>query len=202
MRLSIKIISLIILVYPGIIQAQESENINKYKNLEIGSELALNISPGENIVGTIFNVSKSVYSNKKGYFVLQTGIQEEFQVTFIRGFPGTKGTGYKNGVHLSFGPVFYMLKSKKLSAGFKIFGGWSYQYSNGKIDNEALNINRSYINHNHYFARGLYWQAGYLLKNNVIITGFAKNDIRRITNFDGILEYPEWLYGIGIMKRF
>lgn len=202
MRLKLKIVSLIILVYPGIILAQENENDNKYKNLEIGAELALNLNPGENTVGTIISLSKSVYINKKGYFALQAGIQEEFQVTFIRGFPGTKGTGYKNGVHLTFGPVFYMLKSKKLSASLKIFGGWSYQYSKGKIDNEALNINRSYINHNHYFARGLYIQAGYRLKNNIIITGFVKTDIRRITNFDGILEYPELLYGIGIIKRF
>ena len=123
-------------------------------------------------------------------------------MTFIRGFTGTKGTTYINGVHLTFGPVFYFLKSKNLSASFKIFGGWSYRYTEGRIDNEELKVHRSYINQNHYIARGLYCQAGYHLKNNIIITGFAKTDIRRITNGDGILEYPEWLYGIGIKKRF
>lgn len=35
-----------------------------------------------------------------------------------------------------------------------------------------------------------------------MITEFVKTDIRRITNGDGILEYPELLYGVGIKKRF
>ena len=59
MRITLKIISIILFIYPGTILAQESEN--NHHGFEMGSELALNICPGEHIVGSVLNVSKSIY---------------------------------------------------------------------------------------------------------------------------------------------
>jgi|GEM_PF-2634324 len=157
-------------------------------------------SPNGSTFGLIADISKPFYATKSGKMLWSSGLQEDFQVQLERGFEGASGTTVRNSVDLILGPTFYFLKSHQLSASFKIFGGWSYKTTNGKVDNSALNINRSYSDSYHYFSRGLYLSAGYRIKQDCFFSIFYKADLRRLTNGDGIIEMPEMIYGIGVKK--
>ena len=158
-------------------------------------------SPNGHTIGLIADISKPFYMNKSGKILLSSGLQEDFQVQLERGFEGTSGTTIRNSVHLTLGPTFYFLKSKKLSSSIKIFGGWSYKSTNGKVDNAELDINRSYSDRYHYFSRGVILQAGYKIEQDYFLSIFFKTDLRRLTDGDGILETPEMIYGIGLIRK-
>lgn len=197
MRFSIRSLTYItLLFYPFLTQAQENSNIELPK-LITELNTGFKFSPNGQTFGIIADISKPLYINKSGIILLSSGLQEDIQVQMERGIEGTSGSTIRNSIHITLGPTFYLSKSGKFSSSIKIFGGWSYKSTNGKVDNAELNINRSYSDSYHYFSRGLFLQAAYEIKQDFFLSVFYKTDLRRLTDGDGILESPEMIYGIG-----
>jgi hypothetical protein len=182
------------------IYGQNQEDLKQ--NFLIGLNAGFNFSPNGNTYGMALDISKSFYSNKSKTIKFYSGIQEDFRVKSEKDFEGTSGTSVSNHLHIILGTGFYFLKSRKLFLNIGAFAGWSFKLTNGKVNNPRLEINRSYTYKRHYFSRGLLIQTGYLVKQDMELSLFIKADLRRLTDGDGILEYPELLYGIGIRKSF
>lgn len=204
--MSYKILIIGILSLISLLQthAQVTSNSNEVElpKFILGANAGFKFSPNGHTYGLLIDISKPFYMNKNGNILLSGGLQEDFQIQLEGGFEGASGSTIRNGLHLTFGSSFYFLKSKKLFFTIKLFGGWSYKSTNMGIDNEELDIHRSYSDSYHYFARGVFLQAGYAVKQNVVLSAFLKADLRRLTDGDGISEFPDLLYGIGVAKRF
>jgi hypothetical protein len=171
------------------------------KNQAFGVNLGFRYDADGNTYGIILDDSKPLWINKGKSILLTVGLQEDFQIKMERGFEGASGSTLRNGVHLVFGPSFQFFKSRNVTFKLGFFGGWSFKSANGKIDNDRLNIHRSYSDSYHYFGRGIIVQSGYKFKKDIQLTAFYKADLRRLTNEDKIWD-PDVLFGIGIIKIF
>ena len=185
---------------PNYIQAQDTKPAKS--NLILEADAATSISPNGNTYGLLLSIEKPFRMNNKGNISMNFGIQEDFTVGLERGFEGTYGTTVKNGVHILVGPSIYIFPARRLVFKPQLYCGWSYKTTSMGIDNAELNINRTYHDSYHYLSRGVFLRAGYSVKKDVSITAFFKADLRRLTDGDGILEYPFMLYGVGITKLF
>jgi len=192
---------LILLALISFIQASGQDNEKNSTNFTLGSNIGFDFSPNGNTYGFLFDITTPFYSNKNQTISLCAGIQEDFQIHLERGFEGTTGSAISNSIHMIWGPSFYFFKTRKANLDVRLFGGWSYKSINGKLHNQELNIDRSYSDNTHYLSRGLLIQTGYLIKTSIYLSLFFKTDLRRLTDGDGILEYPPKLYGVGIIKK-
>lgn len=177
-------------------QTIEQKTSKSAIELNLGSEFD---SDG-NTYGSIIEYSYQLCINKNKSISMSFGIQEDFQVQLERGFTGASGSTLRNGVHVVIIPSFYFLKSRKLNLRLKYFGGWSFKSTNGRIVNKELNINRTYHDNYHYFSHGVMINTSYKLFDNIKIGPFVKIDLKRWTDGDMTYEYPDILYGIGILK--
>lgn len=190
------IILLFIIVYPS--SAQETYNpIPKWM---VEANAGFRFTPNGNTLGLLIALDKPFWSNNKNNLSLDVAMQGTYTLGLEGGFEGTYGTTSNTGIHILFGTSVYLLKSKRLILRPQVYCGWSYKSTNMGIDNEALNISQSYTDTYHYLSRGIFIQSGYALNQDLILSAFIKTDLRRLTDGDGILEYPEILYGIGIIK--
>ena len=193
--------TIIILISLFLPQAKAQDiSKNELPYLLIGADAGFKYSPNGHTFGLIADISKPFYMNKSGKILLSSGFQNDFQLQQERGVKGTSGATIRNSIHLTFGPTFYFLESGKLSSSIKLFGGWSYKSTNGKVENAELGIHRNYKDKYHYFSRGIILQTGYKIKQDYFLSIFFKTDLRRLTDGDGIFEIPEMIYGIGVKK--
>lgn len=193
------IVFLLFSVFQNIIQAQEDNNVVPKWILEAGA--GFDFTPNGNTYGLIIAGNKPVWHNHNNNLSIDVGVQGNLTIKAEGGFDGTYGTTVNTGIHIVSGTTIYLLHSKRFILKPQLFCGWSYKSTNMGIDNESLNIHQSYTDSYHYLARGIYFQAGYAINRGFILNAFIKADLRRLTDGDGILEYPALLYGVGIAKR-